>query len=161
MLTLLSKVNVFLNQGMAWIAGISLLAMVFVVVTNVISRVIYVPFVGTTEVVGWLAALTTGFGLGYTQVHKGYVDIDALVEQFPPPLRFILRAGVLLISTIFFFMVTWKVSAYALLAKHNGNLSETMGIVFYPLIFLLSVGFAGLTLALAVDFLMHIIRRAK
>ncbi|SHI38463.1 TRAP-type C4-dicarboxylate transport system, small permease component [Desulfofundulus thermosubterraneus DSM 16057] len=149
----LNSLSLLLNQGLAWVASGSLLLMVLVVVGNALLRAVYAPFPGATEIVGWLAAVTGAFGLGYTQVNRGYVELDALVERLSPGLQKAVRCFVLFTSMIFFALVVWQVIVYGLNVARNGNLSETMGIPFYPLIFLVSLGFAGLTLAICVDFL--------
>jgi len=152
----LDRVSTCLNRGLAWIAGCSLMLMMLLVVANGISRMVYAPFYGTTEVVGWLCAMTTAFALGYTQVHRGYVEMDMLVEKLPRRLRNGIKSMMFLISAVFFALVSWQVAVYALNVAANGNVSETMGITFYPLIFLVALGFAGLTLALFVDFLKQV-----
>lgn len=149
----LKSVNILLNRGLAWLAAGSLLLMVFLVVGNALARVVYQPFTGTVEVVGWLTAVTIGFGLGYTQVHRGYVEIDALVERLPRGVQRAIRRGVLCVSMAFFALVAWQVAIYGCATLKNGNLSETLWLPYYPLIFLLALGFAGLTLAILVDLL--------
>jgi len=147
----LDRASVYLNQFLAFIAGCGLLLMVAVIVSNGVLRVFYKPFSGTTEVVGWLCALSSAFGLGYTQIHRGYVEIDALVQHFPRAVQHVLKMLILLISTIFFAILSWQIALYGMNVAQNGNLSETMGITFYPLILLVALGFVGLTLALLVD----------
>ena len=149
----LENISVFINRGLAWIAAASLLLMVFVVVVNGVMRVVHAPYPGASEIVGWLAAVTTAFALGYTQHKRGYVEIDALVERLPFYLQKIIKQFMLLTGTAFFALVAWQSVVYGLKVANNGNLSETMHIPFYPLIFLMSLGFVGLTLALFVDFL--------
>lgn len=152
----LDKINLIINKSLAWIAGACLMIMVFVVVGNAVSRVVYVPYAGATEIVGWLSALTTAFALGYTQVMRGYVDIDALVERFPAAWQRIIKVMVDFVSFCFFAMTGWKMVAYAFIVVQNGNLSETIGIPFYPFIILVAVGFFGLALALLVDLLKQL-----
>ncbi|MCL6639109.1 MAG: TRAP transporter small permease subunit [Firmicutes bacterium] len=149
----LERISLRLNRGLAWVAGGSLLAIVFLVVGNALLRAVWKPLAGTPEMVGWLASLTIGFGLGYTQVSRGYVEIEALVERLPRALQRTVRQVVLFAGMTFFLLVSWEMTGYGLNVMKNGNLSETMWLPFYPLIFLLSLGFAGLTLALFVDFL--------
>jgi TRAP-type C4-dicarboxylate transport system permease small subunit len=148
----LNSISLYLNQGLAWLAGCSLLLLILVVVVNAIMRVFYAPFSGATEIAGWLTAVSIAFGLGYTQVKRGYVEIDALVERLPKGLQLTIKRIMLFISMIFYSLVAWQITVYGLNVMNNGNLSETMQLPFYPLIFLLSLGFAGLTLALLVDF---------
>ena len=152
----LDSLSRYLNTGLAGIAGCSLLLMVLTVVANAVAREISAPYAGTTEIVGWLAAVTTAFGLGYAQLNKGYVDIEALVEKFPKGVQSALSSIMLFASMVFFGLVSWKICVYGMNVAANGNLSETMGITFYPLIFLVALGFAGLTLALMVDFLKQV-----
>lgn len=160
-IALLNGVSVYINKGLAWAAGVSLMLMVLVVVANAFMREISAPFVGTTEVVGWLAALSVAFGLGYCQMQEGYVEIDALVERFPAFLQRIVKSFMLLISMLFFIMVSWQLYLYGLKVADNGNLSETMGVSYYPLIFLVALGFFGLSLALLVDFLKEVVGSAE
>lgn len=149
----LDNLNRLINNCLGWLAGASLMLMVFVVVINGVLRKISDPIAGTTEIVGWLAALATAFSLGFTQVQKGYVDIDALVERFPQSFQRLLRILMNCISLAFFTMVAWKMFEYAFQVAGNGNLSETMGIPYYHLIILVAVGFIGLSAALFVDLL--------
>ncbi len=149
----LRKFSNFLNYGLAWIAGACMFSIVLLVVISVIRRAVYVPFSGTEELVGWLAATSTAFALGYTQINRGYVDIDALTQHFSPSVQRFLKNAILLVSILFFALVAWKITGYALSIKANGNLSETMKLSFYPLVFMLAFGFAGLTIALLTDLL--------
>ena len=60
---------------------------------------------------------------------------------------------VYLISTALFLIVTWHVFPHAGVLKQTGSLSETMKVIVYPWVYLASLGCAGLTLALLVDFI--------
>lgn len=152
----IDKLNQLINNLLGWLAGASLLVMVLLVVGNAVSRVVYVPFVGATEVVGWLSAITTAFALGFTQLQKGYVEIDALMERFPKRIQHFVKFLMDLISLSFFTMVSVKMLEYGAVVAKNGNLSETMGIPYYHLIYLVAVGFIGLSVALFVDLLRQL-----
>ena len=149
----LDSISVLLNQGLAWVSAGCLLTTVLVIVGNAVMRITSAPFTGSTEVVGWLMAVTIAFGLGYTQVHRGYVDIEAVVERLPCGFQRCLKLVILLVSAVFFALVAWQVTLYGLDVMKSGNLSETLWVPYYPMIFTLSLGFTGLTIALLVDFL--------
>lgn len=155
-ITRIDRASLFLNRGLAWLACGSLLLMVFMVVGNALLRMMDEPFTGAAEVAGWLSAVTIAFGLGYTQVNRGYVEIDALVDRLPQSFQKPLRLAILFISMIFFALVSWQIAVYGFNVMRNGNLSETLWIPFYPLIILLAVGFAGLTLAILADFIKEL-----
>jgi hypothetical protein len=81
MLGRLDRFSLILNRGLAIIAGISLVAMVTVTVGEMVLRMFARPMAGTVETIGWLAAVTTAFALGYTQVHQGHVSIDLFIRR--------------------------------------------------------------------------------
>lgn len=149
----LNRMSNAINHSLAWLACGCLLLMVFITVINAVLRANRMPFAGTTEIIGWLTALTTAFGLGYTQVNRGYVEIDALVKRLPPFWRKITRCAMLLACAVFSGLISFKLGEYAITVYRNGNLSETLQLPFYPLIFLLALGFAALALAMLADFL--------
>lgn len=154
----LEKIVALINIGLAWIAGFSLVLMILLIVFNGIKRVFSDPFSGTTEVAGWLGAIAISFALGYTQLHQGHVNIDLLVQKFPKRLQKSVSIVVTLASLLFFMIVGWQLIQYGFSLMEGNNVSQTLRISFYPLVYLTSLGFFGLTLALLKD-LMDELRR--
>ncbi|WP_206809196.1 TRAP transporter small permease [Paradesulfitobacterium ferrireducens] len=139
------------NHILAWLAGLALLLMLIVVVGNAIVRVFYLPFPGTTELVGWLAAITTSFALGYTQMNKGNVALDMVTTKLPLRIQKFLEGIFALSTALFFGMSGWKIVSYGFTLKDSGYLSETLRLAYYPLLFVISLGFLGLTLTLLLE----------
>jgi TRAP-type mannitol/chloroaromatic compound transport system permease small subunit len=110
------------------------------------------PMAGTVETIGWLSALTTAFALGYTQIHRGHVSIDLFTRRLGTLLQAMVSMLVYLASAVLFVIVTWNVFRHAGVLRESGSLSETMKVIVYPWVYLVSLGCAGLTLALIVDF---------
>src|SRR5690625_5443161 len=100
--------------------------MIALIVFNAIKRLFSDPFSGTVEVVGWLAAITSTFSLGYAQLHKAHVYIDLLFEKFPEMLQKIVYTIMVAGSVIFFTLVVYYLFQHGLLMKRNGTLSETL-----------------------------------
>jgi TRAP-type C4-dicarboxylate transport system permease small subunit len=149
----LDRFSLILNRGLATVAGISLVAMVMVTVGEMVLRMFARPMAGTVETIGWLAAVTTAFALGYTQIHKGHVSIDLFTSRLGSRSQIVVSMLVNLVSAALFVIVTWNVFRYAGVLRETGSLSETMKVIVYPWVYLVSLGCAGLTLALLVDFL--------
>ena len=149
---LLDRFSALLNKGLAFVAGFSLIAMMLVTVGEMVFRMFGKPMAGTVETIGWLAAVTTAFALGYTQIHQGHVSIDLFTNRLNPRLRAVINILVYLASTALFAVVTWNIFRHAGVLKQSGSLSETMKVIVYPWVYLVSLGCAGLTLALLVDF---------
>jgi TRAP-type C4-dicarboxylate transport system permease small subunit len=152
-LDLLDRLNAVLNRGLALVAGFSLVAMVMVTVGEMVLRMFGRPMAGTVETIGWLAAVTTAFALGYTQVHQGHVSIDLFTARLGSRSQVVVSMLVNLISAALFVIMTWNVFGYAGVLRETGSLSETMKVIVYPWVYLVSLGCAGLALALLVDFL--------
>ena len=57
----------------------------------------------------------------------------------------------LAVTALFFGLIAWRVFGWGLEKRHDGELSETLKIAFYPLAFCLSGGLWLLTLNLVID----------
>ena len=153
MVYFLKRLNLILNRGLVFLASCCLVVMVFLTVGEMVLRVFGTPMAGIVEVVGWMAAAITAFALGYTQIHKGHVAINLLTERFNRRLRVILDAAMNMISTALFAATAWFIFQYAGSLREAGSLSETMKVIVYPWVYIVSLGCAGLALALFVDML--------
>jgi TRAP-type C4-dicarboxylate transport system permease small subunit len=149
----LDRFSAILNRGLTFLAGLALIAMMLVTVGEMVFRMFGRPMAGTIEVIAWLAAVTTAFALGYTQIHRGHVSIGIFINRLTPRIRAVVNTLVYLAATILFAIVTWHVFLHAGVLKQSGSLSETMKVIVYPWVYLASFGCAGLTLALVVDFM--------
>jgi TRAP-type C4-dicarboxylate transport system permease small subunit len=157
-MSLVDRFILILNRCLACVAGVSLVAMVLVTVGEMVFRMFGKPMAGTVETIGWLAAVTTALALGYTQIHQGHVSIDLFTRRLGPLLQVMVSMLVYLASTVLFVIVTWNVFRHAGVLRETGSLSETMKVIVYPWVYLVSLGCAGLTLALILDFLKSCIR---
>jgi len=155
-LGIFDKFNEQLSRVFIWIAGASLIAVMAVAVTNMFLRAFYVPFGATWEIVGFLAALTTAFALGYAQINKVHVTIDILVQLFPVRVRAFLESITYLLSLFLFSMTAWHLYLYAGRVQDRNILSETLRIPFYPLIYALALGFLFFALVLLADFIKSV-----
>ncbi|WP_256242258.1 TRAP transporter small permease [Bacillus sp. V3B] len=144
------------SQLFALISGSAVMVMMLLIVINAIKRSFSTPILGTTEMVGWLAAISVSFALGYTQIHRGHVEIDLLVTKFPEGLQKGLRIVIAFVSLGFFSIVGWQLFQYALSLSANQNVSQTLGIVFYPFVILTALGFFVFVLVLLTDLIAEI-----
>ena len=150
---ILKRFNSALNRSLAFMAACCLLVMMFVTVGEMVLRVFGNPMAGIVEIVGWLAAATTAFALGYTQLYKGHVAISLLTDKFSPRVQAILGVVVNLTSTVLFGATAWYLFKYAGSLREAGSLSETMKVIVYPWVYIVSLGCLGLALAVFVDLL--------
>lgn len=150
----------YVNEKIAWVSGLALVLMMLLIVFNVFKRAVSVPLLGVTEIVSWLAVLTAILSLGYAQIYKAHVFIDLLVERLSLRVQKVMHTVMNTGSLLFFVIASWQLNAYAISLMESNTVSETLRIPFYPLIFISSIGFVCLILALIKETLL-IWRREK
>ena len=87
----LDKLNQALIRLLTVIGGLFLIAMVLLICANILSRNIWVPIKGTFELMGFFGAIVTAFALGYTQMNKGHIAVDVLINTFSTRTRNLLQ----------------------------------------------------------------------
>lgn len=150
---LLDKISRVLNQVLVWIAGVFLAAMVLLICANIFLRLVWVPIKGTVELMGYFGAIVTAFALGYTQINRGHIGIDIVVNQFSAKIQRILTGISYLICMIFFSIAGWQIARWATTIWKTGEVTETLRIIFYPFTYGVALGCIILALVLLVDLL--------
>lgn len=145
--------STFVNKVLLWFAGLALLALLFLTVTDMVLRASGVTLAGSYEVIGWLSACAMALALGAVQQHKGHVAVQLLESRFGPRLKATVDLVICLLSLLLFVAVAWYVAKYGQVLQRTGSLSETLRVVVYPWVYVVAVGCAGLALSLLVDFL--------
>ncbi len=150
-----------LNKWLSWVAGGLLVTMMLITVVNMLMRAVYVPFFGSVEVICFIAALVAAFTLGYTQLYKGHTRVDILVSRFPPRVQAIIDSIMFFIGMVLFGVATWQLVRLATRYWEMGSVSETLYIIFFPLIYAVALGCALLCLVLLLDFLKSLAQAVK
>ena len=154
----LQKISDTLNQALAWIAGSVLLAMILLTCANIFLRLVWMPVKGTFELMGFFGAIVTAFALGYTQIKRGHIGIDIVVNQFSTKSQRILNGINYSICMIFFAIAGWQIAKWATTLWKTGEITETLGIIFYPFTYGVALGCIVLALVLLVDLLKVLIQ---
>jgi len=149
----LEKFSKVANGALAAAGGLTLVGMMLLTVGDMVLRVFGRPLAGTYEIIGWLAAAAMALSLGYTQRNRGHVAITLFLDRLTPRTRGVVGCLTDLISLLLFAAVAWQVARYGDVLRESGSLSETLKVIVYPWVFIVALGAAGITLALAVDFL--------
>ncbi len=135
-----------------WISIAAILGMMVITVLDVILRFFRRPIPGTYDIVGLLGALAISFSLAYTSVEKGHIAVEFLVQRLSEKKRAMVDSITSLVSTLFFFLASWRCYLYALDFKSGGEVSMTIKMPVYPFVLGTALGCALLTLVLALSF---------
>ncbi|MBW2109059.1 MAG: TRAP transporter small permease [Deltaproteobacteria bacterium] len=153
----LEKVSEVLNRVLLGVAGFFVAAMIVLTCANICFRILWVPVSGTFELMGYFGAVATALALGFTQIKRGHIAVDIVVQRFPKRLRTLLAGINGLVCMAFFGVVTWQIAEYAITLFRTGEVTETLRIVYYPFTFAVALGFGVLCLVLLTDFLRAIL----
>ena len=155
-MVILDRISHYLNQILICIAGLFLMAMIFLTCANVFSRLVWIPISGSFELMGYFGAVLTAFALGYTQIRRGHIAVDVLVLRFSKKTQRILNGINHLICMVFFALVSWQIAKYATTLWKTGELTETLRIVYYPFTYGVAFGCATLSLVFLTDLLKSV-----
>ncbi|HEY0878657.1 MAG TPA: TRAP transporter small permease [Zeimonas sp.] len=154
----LAALDAWVNRALAGVAGVALIAMMLFTVADMVLRGVGRPVAGSYEVIGWLSATAMALALGYSQLHRGHVAIDLVVQRMGPRTRAIVEALTSLASLLLFVAVAWYVGRYGMVLHQSGSLSETLKAIVYPWVYVVALGCGGLALALLADFVRALAR---
>mgnify|MGYP006277132971 FL=1 len=153
----LEKVTLFLNRLLVWIGGCFLVAMILLTCANIFLRLVWVPVKGAFELMGFFGAIVTAFALGYTQMKKGHIAVDVLVQSFSHKTRRALNLINSLICMVFFAFVAWQITKYAGILRATGEVTETLRFAYYPFTYAVALGCGMLALVFLNEFLKSLI----
>ncbi len=134
------------------IAGWSLVGMTALTCADVILRLFRRPILGTYEIVGFLGAVVAGFAMAHTTVKRGHVAVEVLVSRFSPRVQKIIYLITHLLSIVLFALISWECIRYGNDFRTSGEVSLTLRVPFYPVLY--GIAFSAMTvcLVLLVDF---------
>lgn len=159
MIGYLERLSTFLNLLLFGFAGVTLVGMALLTCTNVFLRCVWIPVKGVYELMGFFGAIVTAFALGYTQVKRGHVGIDIVVNQFSARTRRILNGINYFVCMIFFALTGWQIAIWGTTIRRTGEVTETLRIIFYPFIYGVALGSIILCLVFLVDLLKVLVER--
>ncbi|MBW2186429.1 MAG: TRAP transporter small permease subunit [Deltaproteobacteria bacterium] len=152
LLPYLETVNKKISLGLLCLAGFFMVLMVVLACSNMVLRAVWVPVKGTFELMGFSGALAAAFALAATQRGKGHITVTLLKGHLPAWLEKTLVLFSFVLSGSFFLLVSWHCGQRALGIWRLGELSETLQVIYYPVVFAVALGFVALGLALVTDF---------
>jgi TRAP-type C4-dicarboxylate transport system permease small subunit len=135
--------------------------MVLLTCANIFSRNVWVPIRGTFELMGYFGAVVTAFALGHTQLKKGHIAVDVLINTFSPRTKKILQVTNNGVCSVFFTVVAWQVTAKASTLMNTGEVTETLRIIYYPFTYAVALGCIVLALVMLADLIKSLIPKKE
>jgi TRAP-type C4-dicarboxylate transport system permease small subunit len=141
--------------------GFFLLAMIVLTCMNILFRMVWVPVKGTFELMGFFGAVVTAFALGYTQMRRGHIAVDILINAFTKKTRKIVDIINHTVCCLFFCVAAWQIALKATTLMNTGEVTETLRIIYYPFTFGVAFGCIVLSLVLLQEIIKTIISKRE
>ncbi len=140
-----------ISQHLDYLAGLCVVAVMVLVVSNVLLRALFNrPILGTYEYVTMLTAAGIGLALAHCASQNGHIAVDFIIERLSQKLQAAADVLTNIIALSFWGMSAWYVAKYAGTMLESNTVSPTTQIPLYPVVYLISFGLLALSLVLSV-----------
>ncbi|MBW2106408.1 MAG: TRAP transporter small permease [Deltaproteobacteria bacterium] len=150
------KHSLLLARRLDIIAALAIFAMMALTSVDIFLRY----FFRKPEIVALLGAVAVSFAMAHTLAVKGHVAVSLIVQMFPKRLQGIVESFISIFGIILFGLITWQSVLYGIDCQRSGEVSLTLELPFYPIIYGVALGAAVVCLVLTVD-LVNAISKVK
>jgi len=119
---------------------------------DVILRLFRRPILGTYEIVGFLGAAVAAFAMAHTTIHRGHVAVEVLVSRLPVRVQVIIYLVTHLLGVVLFALIGYECVRFGNDLRLTGEVSLTLQIPFFPVLYAISFSSLVVCLVLLVDF---------
>ncbi|WP_045215259.1 TRAP transporter small permease [Desulfonatronovibrio magnus] len=146
-----SRLSNIINKVLVAAGAVLLCLMMGLATLNMVMGFYGQPIRGAYEATGFLGALVAALALAPTQQSGGHITVNLFDRFIPKKFRQILYIISQTILIIFFGLIIRQLILLGSSLKLFGELSESMRIPFYPLVYIVAFGFAALLLTIVVQ----------
>jgi len=153
-----SGMSTFFNM----IASAALVLMMVLSCADIFMRYLFSrPITGTYDVVGLSGAVLVSFALPYTMLKKGHVAVELLVQSLSRGKQLVIETFSHLLGISLFLVMVWQAILLSRDMKAAGEVTPTVHLPFYPIVYCMALCFFILSLAILVNLLHVWTKRAK
>lgn len=133
-------------------AAAALTAMMLLTCVDVSMRYFFNrPLSGTYDLVGLMGAVIAAFAMPYTMLKGSHVAVDLLVRMLSAKKRLIIETVTHSVGIVLFLILVWQCMVLAFDMKAAGEVTPTLLLPFYPVLYCMAVCFFVLCLAILID----------
>jgi TRAP-type C4-dicarboxylate transport system permease small subunit len=138
------------------VASASLVVMMLLTCADVFMRYVFnSPITGTYDLVSLMGAVLASFAMPYTMLKKGHVAVAILIQSLSRGKQLIIETFTHLLGISLFLVLVWQAILLSRDMKAAGEVTPTLLLPFYPIVYCMAVCFFALCLAILVN-LLHI-----
>ena len=128
----------FVFQTSKWtnvLGGVFLTLLMLLTVADVILRSSGKPIVGSFELVAFSGALVLGFSMPLTSWVRGHIYVDFLILKLPASARKVFHLFTRFLGMGLFFLIGWNLIKMGTDLQRSGEVSLTLQMPFYPVVY--------------------------
>ncbi|RLB06838.1 MAG: TRAP transporter small permease [Deltaproteobacteria bacterium] len=156
-----TRLTSWLAKMLNWVAGWCLVGMMGLTSADILLRLFRRPILGTYEIVGFLGAVVAGFAMAQTTIERGHVAVQVVVTKFSSRVQEVIYLITHLLSVVLFALLAWECARYGDDLRTSGEVSLTLQLPFFPVLYGIAFSAAIVCLVLVVDILLVITRGAE
>ena len=144
------------------VAIVVLAAMMFLTVADVSMRYFFnSPITGATEITEFMMALIAFLGLAYCAVKQGHLKLDFVISRFPQRIQAIIDTVCFFVGLLLCGIIAWRAFVEGIEQRRINMHSSLLEIPHFPFFWVMSAGFAVLTLVMVMEFIKYIRKAVK
>lgn len=121
------------------VGGAALVFIVVLTTADVILRSFRRPILGAYEIVAFSGAIVILFSLPLTSWMRGHIYVDFFILKFSQKVRNIFNAITRCFVTCLFSLFGWNMLKYGMDLQRSGEVSPTLRIPFYPVVYAVGI----------------------
>ncbi len=140
-----------LSSMLNFVSGFGLVGMTCLTCADVVLRLFRHPILGTYEIIGFMGATVAGLAMGYTTMKGGHVAVAVVVMQLSRRIQMGIFTIINLLGIGLFALLTWVCIDYGNDLKISGEVSLTLELPFFSVLYGLALSSFVVCLVLWVD----------
>lgn len=122
-----------------FLAGVALVFIVVLTTVDVILRTFKRPILGTYEVVAFTGAVVILFALPLSSWIRSHIYVDFFILKFSRRVQNAFYVVTRCMAIFLFFLFGWNVLKYAAVLQRTAEVSVTLKLPFYPIIYAMGI----------------------
>jgi C4-dicarboxylate transporter DctQ subunit len=144
------------------VASAALVVMMVLTCADIFMRYFFSrPIIGTYDIVSLLGAVLACFAMPYTMLKKGHVAVELLIQTLSRGKQLIIETFTHLLGVSLFLVLVWQAILLSKDMKEAGEVTPTLLLPFYPILWCMAGCFFVLCLAITVNLLQIWMKRAN
>jgi TRAP-type C4-dicarboxylate transport system permease small subunit len=143
---------------MAYLAAVTIIVLMLLVVANVCGRYVNKPITGAAELACFLMVVIVFPALAWTAMAGKHVKVGLVVERFSPRVQIIVDCITMLVVLGMYAVITWQ---SFLKSMEISEVTSMIGLPHEPFYWVMAVGWAVFCLSIIALFLKRIAEAGK